>query len=88
MHATNIGEAGDIERIANLIIGFWNNNFTSVGTEGELNSIKKLNLPKDSIYIKVLKNRAGRVGQEELLSYNGNTGKISNQNINFNDVEF
>ena len=88
LHATNIGEAGDIERIANLIIGFWNNNFTPVGTEGELNSIKKLNYPKDSIYIKVLKNRAGRVGQEELLSYNGNTGKISNQNINFNDVEF
>jgi len=88
LHATNIGEAGDIERIANLIIGFWNNNFTPVGTEGELNSIKKLNYPKDSIYIKVLKNRAGRVGQEEVLDFNGNTGKISNQNINFNDVEF
>jgi len=88
LHSTKIGEAGDIERIANLIIGFWNNNFTSVGPEGELNSIKKLNYPKDSIYIKVLKNRAGRVGQEEVLDFNGNTGKISNQNINFNDVEF
>jgi DNA primase catalytic core len=88
LHATNIGEAGDIERVANLIIGFWNNNFTPVGTEGELNSIKKLNYPKDSIYIKVLKNRVGRVGQEEVLDFNGNTGKISNQNINLNDVEF
>ena len=88
LHSTKIGEAGDIERIANLIIGFWNNNFTPVGTEGELNSINKLNYPKDSIYIKVLKNRAGRVGAEEVLNFNGNTGKISNQELNFNEVEF
>ena len=88
LHATKIGEAGDIERIANLIIGFWNNNFTSIGSEGQLNDIKKLNHPEDTIFAKILKNRGGIVGGEELLLYNGNTGKISNQNINLNNVEF
>jgi len=39
LHATKIGEAGDIERIANLIVGFWNNNFKPLATEGELNEI-------------------------------------------------
>jgi DNA primase catalytic core len=80
IHATKIGEAGDIERIANLIVGFWNNNFNHLGTEGELNEINAKGCYKrDTIYTKVLKNRAGVVGQDELLSYNGNTGKISNQ---------
>ena len=88
LHSTKIGEAGDIERIANLIIGFWNNNFTPVGTEGELNKISILNYPKNSIYVKVLKNRAGRVGQEDVFGFNGNTGKISNQEANIDTVEF
>lgn len=83
LHATKIGEAGDIERIANLIIGFWNNNFkplVSNGKGGEANYIesKGCNEP-DTIYATVLKNRGGKVGLDELLSFNGNTGKISNQ---------
>jgi hypothetical protein len=83
LHATKIGEAGDIERIANLIIGFWNNNFkplVSNGKGGEANYIesKGCNEP-DTIYATVLKNRGGKVGLEEILSFNGNTGKISNQ---------
>ena len=89
LHATKIGEAGDIERIANLIIGFWNNNFKTIATEGE---IKDINLKgcftPDTIYTTVLKNRGGIVGKEELLSFNGNTGKISNQSKhnNSNDI--
>jgi DNA primase catalytic core len=80
IHATKIGEAGDIERIANLIIGFWNNNFKPLATEGEINEIKlKGGFTPDTIYATVLKNRGGVVGKEELLSFNGNTGKISNQ---------
>ena len=79
IHATKIGEAGDIERIANLIVGFWNNNFKPLATEGELNEInnKKATTP-NTIYTTILKNRGGRVGLEEILSFNGNTGKIKN----------
>ena len=79
IHATKIGEAGDIERIANLIIGFWNNNFKPVATDGELNQIKLMGCNNtDTIYTTILKNRGGIVGKEEILSFNGNTGKIAN----------
>jgi DNA primase catalytic core len=80
IHPTKIGEAGDIERIANLIVGFWNNNFLPLASEGEANEInqKIKGQSKDSLYVKILKNRGGRVGLEEILSFNGNTGKIKN----------
>jgi replicative DNA helicase len=79
LHATKIGEAGDIERIANLIVGFWNNNFKPLATEGELNEINnKGATTPDTLYTTILKNRGGRVGLEEILSFNGNTGKIKN----------
>ena len=84
IHATKIGEAGDIERIANLIVGFWNNAFNPMGTEGEIKEIndKGINLP-NTIYTTILKNRGGRVGLEERLSFNGNTGKIKNSSSYF-----
>jgi DNA primase catalytic core len=79
LHPTKIGEAGDIERIASLIVGFWNNNFTPLATEGELNEInKKEATTPNTLYATILKNRGGRVGLEEILSFNGNTGKIKN----------
>ena len=78
IHATNIGEAGDIERIANLIVGFWNNNFKPLAKEGELNEINNKGATPDTLYTTILKNRGGRVGLEEILSFNGNTGKIKN----------
>ena len=86
LHATKIGEAGDIERIANLIVGFWNNNFLPLATEGEVNEInqKIKGQSKDSLYVKILKNRGGRVGLEEILSFNGNTGKIKNSSSSGN----
>ena len=76
IHATKIGEAGDIERIANLIVGFWNNNFKPLATDGELREIGSIT--PDTLYTTILKNRGGRVGLEETLSFNGNTGKIKN----------
>lgn len=86
IHATKIGEAGDIERIANLIIGFWNNNFKPLATEGEISEINSKGCyTPDTIYTTVLKNRGGIVGKEELLSFNGNTGKISNQSKQSNN---
>lgn len=79
IHATKIGEAGDIERIANLIVGFWNNNFKPLATEGELSEInKKGATTPNTIYTTVLKNRGGIVGLEEILEYNGNKGTIKN----------
>jgi replicative DNA helicase len=78
IHATKIGEAGDIERIANLIVGFWNNNFMPLANEGELNEINRKGVAPNTLYTTILKNRGGRVGLEEILSFNGNTGKIKN----------
>lgn len=78
IHATKIGEAGDIERIANLIVGFWNNNFKPLATDGELNEINNKGVAPDTLYATILKNRGGRIGLEEILSFNGNTGKIKN----------
>jgi len=78
---TRIGEAGDIERIANLILGIWNNNFEGIASPPEKKEINRIvGGLKDSIYVKVLKNRDGRVGQSGLLHFEGNTGRISNIN--------
>ena len=81
--ATNIGEAGDIERIAHLLIGFWDMKFMPVGTDGEgaaMNTMSELkpveNMP--ALYAKILKNRTGSVGQEEGLYYDRNRGYIRN----------
>jgi DNA primase catalytic core len=81
LFANRIGEAGDIERIANLIVGFWNNSFKPTGSEGEMKEIKtkNLNANPDTIFATILKNRGGIVGETELLEFNGNTGKIKNQ---------
>ncbi len=80
LHATKIGEAGDIERIANLIVGFWNNGFKIEGTEGEKAEIIKRGINEPgTIYAEILKNRGGRVGLEEVLDFNGSRAKIKNQ---------
>jgi DNA primase catalytic core len=83
LHATKIGEAGDIERIANLIVGFWNNNFRAIGSEGEIKEISDKGIDtQNTIYTEILKNRGGRVGLSEILSFNGNTGEIGNNTVN------
>ena len=80
LHATKIGEAGDIERIANVIVGFWNNNFKPIATDSELREInEKGATTPDTLYTVILKNRGGRVGLTELLEWNGNTGVIKNK---------
>jgi DNA primase len=77
VHATNIGEAGDIERVANLILGIWNCNKTPIGTDSELKKINDINT-KGTIYTTVLKNRGGKSDIFTNLKFNGNTGKIGN----------
>jgi replicative DNA helicase len=87
LHATKIGEAGDIERIANLILAFWNNNFTPIGTDGEMKEIKAKGYRPDSLYVTLLKNRGGRVGLEDILDFNGNRGKINSRRANLTNKE-
>lgn len=79
--STNIGEAGDIERIANTIIGFWNNSFKPVEfTQADKNYFSEYQKP-NTIYAKVLKMREGEAGIEFRLDFNGNTSKIENYEI-------
>ena len=81
MHPTNIGEAGDIERVANLLIALWDMRHdigaeSTAGEVAEYEKLKKWDL--EGLYAKILKNRAGAVGGFEMLSYNRNQGKIGN----------
>ncbi|MCB1181090.1 MAG: hypothetical protein KDK55_03600 [Chlamydiia bacterium] len=74
-----ISEAGDIERIASLILGFWNRNFLGFSREG--NKTKNGNTitePRQEIYIEVLKGRKIGNGHSCILSFKGNEGKIDN----------
>lgn len=70
IHSGAIGEAGDIERIANLILGFWNKQFPELGKEPTRS---------EEIYTTILKGRDMGAGASETFDFNGNTGKISNK---------
>lgn len=89
LHPTKIREAGDIEQVANLIIGFWNNNFKALNPnnldKAEIDK-KGLCLEDNTLYLKVLKNREGITGLEDRLEFNGNTGKISNKETQKSDL--
>lgn len=63
--AQAIGEAGDIERIASLIIGLWNRRFTKEDSQ-------------DGLYAKILKARHQPTGGEEVFRFDGNRCKIEN----------
>ena len=63
LRATSIGEAGDIERVANMILGIWNKKHDDENTP--------------AMYIKVLKGREIGIGHSSILDLNGNTGKLS-----------
>ena len=81
---TNIGEAGDIERVVNSLYGLWNlsKKIGGVGGKGDLNEIEKRTGGADKgIYIEVLKSRDIKTGAYEILDYNGNTGKIKQSEI-------
>lgn len=82
IHTSKIGEAGDIERIANVIVGLYNNQFKYVGTNEEKEELAKKGITEGSgtIYAEVLKNRdGGKVGTWELWDWEGNTGRIENK---------
>lgn len=67
----SIAEGHDIVRSAELMIGIWNRTH---------NSVEKA----DELYIKVLKGRNIGFGHETVMSFDGNTGVIKNQDNNIN----
>lgn len=81
MHPTAISEAGDIERVANVLVAMWNNNKKMLASESEvdmLNDKGYRNTP-DTMYVELLKNRGGKPDLTGILDFNGNTGEIKNQ---------
>lgn len=78
---TNIGEAGDIERIANTIVALWNCQKTEdPGTDelrqkiAEYQGTKEYN--SSAIFAKILKRRGYASGFTGTFPYEGNTGRI------------
>jgi len=82
-----ISEAGDIERVANLILGFWNRNFEGFTSEGNKTKSGKKLSKESTIYIEILKGREIGSGQSEVFDFDGNSGKLRNQ-INKNSTLF
>ena len=79
---TRLGEAGDIERGANLILAIWNNNDPNLKVGKDLKTEFKIEITNkgydatNTLYIKTLKNRGGRADIQGLLTWNGNTKVI------------
>ena len=78
---TNIGEAGDIERIANTIVGLWNCQKTEdPGTDERREEIAKYQGTKEynssAIFAKILKRRGYSSGLTSTFQFEGNTGRI------------
>ena len=78
---TNIGEAGDIERIANTIVALWNCQKTEdPGTDelrqkiAEFQGTKEFN--SSAIFAKILKRRGYASGFTATFPFEGNTGRI------------
>jgi len=80
--ATNLGEAGDIERGAHLILAIWNNNDLNRKINENSKTDFKIEITNkgydatNTLYIKTLKNRGGRADIQGLLTWNGNTKVI------------
>lgn len=91
LHPTNIGEAADIERIVNTLIGLWNMDKKPVLkgiTEAEADEINmrisNRSLIGDgakNMYLEILKSRDLPTGSYDFLEFNGNTGKVKNRKV-------
>lgn len=78
---TNIGEAGDIERIANTIVALWNCQKTEdPGTPEARQKIAEYQGTKEynssAIFAKILKRRGYASGFTATFPFEGNTGRI------------
>ncbi|GAB3754816.1 DnaB-like helicase C-terminal domain-containing protein [Spirosoma pomorum] len=79
MHASKLGEAGDLERIADLILGIWNNDRKSNGTpsKAEQSIIDERAGQPNTWYVEILKRRGGRVEVWDSWDYAKNAAKVS-----------
>jgi replicative DNA helicase len=82
----NIGEAGDIERIASLIIGMYNRNFV-LSREGNKSKDGSTIEQEAAIYFEVLKGRGIGNGHNTVMDFDGNTGKLTNRSKVISDFE-
>jgi len=71
-----ISEAGDIERVANMILGFWNRNFEGFTREGNVGKNGKKSPKESAIYMEILKGRETGSGHSEVFDFDGNSGKL------------
>jgi DNA primase catalytic core len=98
LHPTNIGEAGDIERIVNTLIGLWNMDKKPVLkgiTDAEVDEINtrisNRRLQGDgakNMYLEILKSRDLPTGSYDFLEFNGNTGKITNRKTDSSSINY
>ena len=76
---TKIGEAGDIERIASLILGMWNRNFKGFSKEARSKGNNDNQTKEPTIYFEVLKGRDIGNGYNTVMDFDGNTGTLKNK---------
>ena len=74
---TAIGEAGDIERAANMVIGIWNRNYQGLSREGNKGKNGQPVPQAPQMYMEVLKGRETGIGHASVFDLDGNTGKLS-----------
>ena len=89
LHPTHIGEAGDIERIVNTLVGLWNMDKKPVLkgiTDAEIDEINRRIFSRKvkgdgakNMYLEILKSRDLPTGSYDFLDFDGNTGKIKNR---------
>ena len=86
LHPTNLGEAGDLERIASLLVGIWNGDKKAIAKKDNESMLKKDpykigddGTRKGKMYFEILKNREGESGTNDWLQWHGPTGRISSE---------
>jgi len=72
MSKENIGEAGDIERVATLIVGIFNRSYP-----GNVDRDKKSVPQEAKLMIEVLKGRRVGIGHSAEFDFDGNKGKVT-----------
>ena len=71
-----IGEAGDISRIAALVVGLWDRHQTKeVWIEERGKNVCK-SKPEEKMFAKILKQRGGALGGDMAFTYNANRTKV------------
>ena len=92
MSENSIGEAGDIERIASLILGLWNTTKNqkrkdkvikqkaTVQNKGLIQLLRDSINDRPSMYIEVLKSRLTASGQKGTIPYDINTQRLDFEN--------